>query len=161
VQYWGLLAELALDTAKIMFSRSFDVARADGLSRGLRDFHRSHLHRTPGALRRLRQVPRRCAELVRHHDVVISPVVARTAPPLGELSPTVAFDELIHRLTHWVAYTPLQNISGQPAISVPTGLDATGLPTAVMMSAAHGDERTLLELAFLLEAEQPFPSIQG
>jgi len=27
-------------------------------------------------------------------------------------------------------------------------------------SAAHGDERTLLELAYLLESEQPFPRIQ-
>jgi amidase len=29
----------------------------------------------------------------------------------------------------------------------------------VHLSAAYGDERTLLELAYLLEAEQPFPTI--
>jgi amidase len=29
-----------------------------------------------------------------------------------------------------------------------------------MLSAAHGDDRTLLEVAFALEAERPFPRIQ-
>jgi amidase len=33
------------------------------------------------------------------------------------------------------------------------------VPIGVQLSAAHGDERTLLEVAFLLEAEHPFPKI--
>jgi amidase len=33
------------------------------------------------------------------------------------------------------------------------------VPIGVQLSGAHGDERTLLETAFLLEAEQPFPRI--
>ena len=60
-----------------------------------------------------------------------------------------------------MAFTPLNNIAGTPAISVPAGLSAEGLPIGVQLSAAHGDERTLLELAFLLESEQPFPRIRG
>ncbi|SHF50123.1 amidase [Jatrophihabitans endophyticus] len=160
VQYWGLLAELALDTSRLLLSRSFDAARADGLSRGLRAFHRRHLYRTPGALRRLRRVPQQCAALLARHEVVLSPVLAHTTPPLGHLAPTVAYDELIHRLTRWVAYTPLNNISGQPGISLPMGTTAGGLPVGVQLTAAHGDERTLLELAYLLEAAQPFARIQ-
>jgi amidase len=40
------------------------------------------------------------------------------------------------------------------------GRSASGVPIGVMLSAAYGDERTLLEVAFALEAEHPFPRIQ-
>ncbi len=161
VQYWALLAELALDTGKLALSRSFDTSRADGLSLGLRSFHRRNIHRTPGALRRLRQTPGKVTRLLARHEAVISPVLSHTTPRLGYLSPTLPYDELIQRLLRWVAFTPLNNIAGTPAISVPAGLSAEGLPIGVQLSAAHGDERTLLELAFLLESEQPFPRIRG
>lgn len=159
VQYWGLLAEVALDTAKLMLSRSFDVSRADGLSRGLRAHHRRHAYRTPGALRRLRRTLDDCAPMFARHEVVLSPVLAHTTPLLGYLSPTLPFDELIDRLMRWVSYTPLHNIAGTPAISLPVGATSDGLPVGVMLSAGPGDERTLLELAYLLEAAQPFVRI--
>jgi Asp-tRNA(Asn)/Glu-tRNA(Gln) amidotransferase A subunit family amidase len=38
---------------------------------------------------------------------------------------------------------------------------ADGLPIGVQLFAAHGDERTLLELAYLLEAEGSFPRIEA
>jgi amidase len=36
-----------------------------------------------------------------------------------------------------------------------------GLPIGIQLSAAHGDERTLLETAFALEHHHPWPRIQG
>jgi amidase len=93
-------------------------------------------------------------------EVVVSPVLAHTTPLLGHLAPTVPFDELVDRLTHYVSYTPLNNIAGSPAISLPLAMSADGLPIGVQLSAAHGDERTLLELAYLLEAEIAFPRIE-
>jgi amidase len=93
------------------------------------------------------------------HELVLSPVLAHVTPPLGHLSPTVDFETLIDRLRRYVAFTPLNNIAGTPAISVPAGISENGLPIGVQLSGAHGDERTLLESAFLLEAEQPFPRI--
>lgn len=70
------------------------------------------------------------------------------------------FDELLDRLRRYVAFTPLNNVAGSPAISLPLGATATGLPIGVQFSAAVGDERTLLELAFELEAERPWRRIQ-
>ncbi|MEO9139957.1 MAG: amidase, partial [Jatrophihabitans sp.] len=160
LQYWALLAELVTDTGRLMLDRSFDVDKADGLTRGLRHEHRRHLYRTPFAIRRLKKIPATYAQMFRRHEVVLSPVLAHTTPLLGHLSPRIAFDELIERLTTWVAYTPLNNIAGTPGISLPMGVSAQGLPIGVQLSAAHGDERTLLELAYLLEAEQPFARIQ-
>jgi amidase len=93
-------------------------------------------------------------------EVVLSPVLAHTTPPIGHLAPTVPYDELIERLRRYVAYTPVNNIAGTPAISLPLGMSEDGLPIGVQLSAAHGDERTLIELAYALEAEFPFARIQ-
>ncbi|MFJ9365609.1 amidase family protein [Nocardia sp. NPDC101769] len=145
--------------AFVILDRSFDAAKADGLTRGLRDHHRRTFHRTPGALRRLRRVPAAYARMFTRHEVVVSPVLSHTTPELGFVSPTVPFPELIERLTGYVGYTPLNNVAGTPAISLPMGRTGTGLPVGVQLSGAHGDERTLIELAYLLESEQPFPRI--
>jgi amidase len=160
VQYWALLAELVTDTAKVMLDRSFDNKRIDGLTRGLRTHHRKNLRRTPGAIRRLRRLPTELAQVFARREIILSPVLAHTTPPLGHIAPTVEYDELIERLRRYVAYTPLNNIAGTPAISLPLGMSDDGLPVGVQLSGAYGDERTLLELAYALEAEFPFARIQ-
>lgn len=160
VQYWALLADLAVRTGRIILDRSFDATGVDGLTRGLRDHHRRTFHRTPGALWRLRHISDAYARMFARHEVVVSPVLSHTTPLLGQIAPTVPFPELIERLTQYVAYTPLNNIAGTPAISLPMGRTPRGLPIGVQLSGAYGDERTLLELAYLLEAEHPFPRIE-
>jgi amidase len=87
-------------------------------------------------------------------------VLAHTTPPLGHLSPNVEYPELIERLTRYASFTPLANITGDPAISLPMSQSEEGLPIAVMLSASHGHERTLLELAYEIEGERPWRRIQ-
>ncbi|MGI8678319.1 MAG: amidase [Jatrophihabitans sp.] len=160
LQYWALLAELAVDTGKLILDRSFDASKVDGLTSGLRRKHRRSLWRTPVALRRLKGVRRAYAGMFARHELVLTPTLGHVTPKLGHLSPTVPFDELVERLSSYVAYTPLNNIAGTPAISLPLAMSPEGLPIGVQLSAAHGDERTLLETAFLLEGELPFPRIE-
>lgn len=45
------------------------------------------------------------------------------------------------------------------ALALPAGLSAEGLPLSVRLSAGHGQERRLIELAYLLEQAQPFPTL--
>jgi amidase len=160
VLYWGLLATLTAGFGRVAFDRGFDTAKLDGLTRGLRDHYRRNLRHTPGMLRRLRRTPQAYARLFGRHELVLSPVLAHPAPRLGHLSPTVPYDELMERLRAYVAYTPLHNMAGSPAISLPAGLSSAGVPIGVHLAAAYGDERTLLEVAFALEAEQPWPTIE-
>jgi amidase len=159
VLYWGLLATLAARFGRFMFDRSFDASRLDGLTQGLREHYRRHRRHTPGMLYRLRRTDRVYAQLFARHELVLSPVLAHVAPPIGHLSPNVPFDELLERLLAYVAYTPVNNIAGSPAMSVPMGMATEGVPIGVHLSAAYGDERTLLEVAFALEAEHPWPQI--
>lgn len=89
-------------------------------------------------------------------DVIVSPVVSSAAPKLGELGPSVPFETLVGRLTEYVGYTPLHNIAGAPAMSVPLGVSAEGLPVGVQVAARAGQERMLFELAYELEAARPW-----
>jgi Asp-tRNA(Asn)/Glu-tRNA(Gln) amidotransferase A subunit family amidase len=48
------------------------------------------------------------------------------------------------------------NITGQPALMLPLGRSARGLPLAVQLAARYGDEATLLRLGAQLEAARPW-----
>jgi amidase len=89
-------------------------------------------------------------------DVVLSPVLSSPAPKLGEVGPLVDFDTLIARLKEYVGYTPIHNVAGAPSMSVPLNWTDAGLPVGSMFSARRGDERTLFELAYQLEAARPW-----
>ncbi|UDY24774.1 amidase [Nocardioides sp. Kera G14] len=159
VLYWGMLATMVSSLGKVTYDRSFDSSRLDGLTLGLRRHLRRHARHLPAALWRLRRAGARYAAAFEQVDLVLSPVVANVTPELGWLSPHVPFDQLIDRLRNHVAFTPLHNVAGAPAISLPLGLSASGLPVGVQLSAAYGDERTLLEIAFALEEQVGWPSI--
>ncbi len=137
----------------------FDAARLDPLTHGLARHFWTTAPRRPGFLRRLHRVASAYDDEFVHHDVLLSPVLAHRTPELGWLHPAVPFDELRDRLVNYVGFTPLQNVAGAPAMAVPGGRTADGMPIGVQLAGATGDERTLIELAYLLEAERPWPRL--
>ena len=52
----------------------------------------------------------------------------------------------------WTPFTQQANITGQPAISLPTYVRADGLPIGIQLTAAKGREDLLLQLADQMEA---------
>lgn len=155
--YWGMLGFLICRTGRLAFGRDFDVDRTEELTRGLADMCRRHLLQLPGAVRRLRRSTRDYRALFTRSDVLLSPAVTQPAPPLGELAPTLPFDELFPRIQSYVGFTPLNNAAGGPALVLPVGRSCAGLPIGAHLSADLGDERTLLELGFELEEARPWP----
>jgi amidase len=89
-------------------------------------------------------------------DLVLSPVLSSPPPLLGEVGPRVPFDTLVGRLTEYVGYTPIHNVAGAPAMSVPLYWTEAGLPVGTMFAARAGNERLLFELAYELEAANPW-----
>lgn len=158
--YWGMLSFLVSTFGGRIFPGGFDADQLDNLSLGLARLYRRNLWKTPAIIWRLRRSQQQYAEAMQAYDAVLSPVLAHTTPKLGWLSPEQEFEQLFERLTRYVSFTPLNNATGSPAISLPMGATSEGLPIAVHFSGRHGDERTLLELAYALEAAQPFRRIQ-
>ena len=89
----------------------------------------------------------------------MNPTVAMPPPELGFIGPEVEFDTALERLKWFSPFTPVQNVSGTPAISLPLGRSADGLPIGIQFASAMGAERTLLELALELEEAAPWPTL--
>ncbi len=157
--YWGFLSFAIATGGKQMYGPSFDKSKTDALSKGLAAMYRKKMVKTPQTLYRLRRTYAQYAQMFQQFDVILSPVLAHTTPKLGYLSPEQGFESLFEKLTTYTSFTPLNNASGGPAISLPLHQTSAGLPLGMHFSADHGDERTLLELAFELEQASPWAQI--
>jgi amidase len=157
--YWAFVAWLQVRTARWMLHRKLDPSRIEPWTGGLVDFCVRDRRATLSAVRRLRGVPRMFAGVMRRYDVLLSPTLAQPAPPIGFLATDQPFETQYTRLRVFTPFTPLANTSGAPAISLPLGRTADGLPIGVQMMAAHGGDRTLLELATALEEARPWSAL--
>ena len=108
------------------------------------------------AYQQIAQLPRQLSTFFETCDVVLTPVVSAPPPLLGTFAPDVPMDTLMKTMFEWIDYTPLQNMAGTPAISLPLSTSHSGLPIGSMFAANRGQEETLLALAYELEAAAPW-----
>jgi len=159
--YWSLLALFTVRTGRRTFGRSWDSAQLDNLTLGLARHSTRHLHRLPLAIARLRRSRRWSRDFFSSYDVVLTPTLATETPVIGHLAPMNDYDMIMDRLLDWVAFTPLQNATGDPAVSLPLTTTAAGLPHGMMFATGAGREATLLALAYELEDARPFARIHA
>jgi len=74
-------------------------------------------------------------------DVLVSPTSPTTAFRIGEKT-----DDPMEMYLNDIFTIPA-NLAGVPAISLPSGLSAAGLPHAIQLVAAAGQEAALLDVA--------------
>ncbi|MGV0834856.1 amidase [Mycolicibacterium thermoresistibile] len=157
--YWAFLAMALVRGGRRTFGPSFDRDKLDNLTRGLDRHAGRRVHRVPLAIARLSRARRITARLFRDYDVVLMPTVADVPPRIGHLDPTADYQQIIDRLVDWVAFTPLQNVTGEPAVSLPLAQSGEGLPVGMMFAADLGQEARLLRLAYELEDARPWPRL--
>ena len=106
------------------------------------------------------QVCRGVGRFFQDYDILLTPTVAQPPLPLGVINANapdldarawskVTFD--------FCPFTPLFNMTGQPAISVPLHRNPDNLPLGVQFAGRYGAESTLLQLARQLEQAAPWP----
>jgi amidase len=121
---------------------------------------RDFVRRGPAALAAARETMRQAAraylDATARFDVVLTPTLAVLPWRLGHLSPLVAPDELLRRTSEAVGYTPVHNVAGCPAMSVPLDWAGDDVPVGAHFAAAPGADATLLGLAYELEAARPW-----
>lgn len=159
IAYWGLLALSTATGGKRLFDPLFADDRLDPFTLGLAAMARRNLPTLPLRLARLARVRRRFDASFGDLDLYLSPVVAHETPEVGYLDADQPFETHLERVSDWVTFTPLQNVAGSPAVSLPTGRAPDGMPIGVHLSARRGHDRVLLELASEYEAAHPFARI--
>jgi amidase len=121
---------------------------------------------------------RQIGEFFKKHDVLLTPTLAMPPVATGALQPkgmrAVAMkllsslnagglinmmsgiDVSAQRVFGFMPYTPLFNVTGQPAMSVPLYWNDKGLPIGMQFVGRYGDEATLFRLASQLEKARPW-----
>lgn len=90
------------------------------------------------------------------YDCLVLPTCTATAIAIGawaDLPP----EEVMARIMDWISPSPAFNVTGQPALAIPTGRDSAGLPLGVQLVGRPGDEAALLRLGAYLEHCCDFP----
>ncbi len=104
-----------------------------------------------------KSVVNQMARFMTDFDVLITPTAA--VPPFrtGIQGPDTIDGRAVADTT-WLGFMSPANLTGQPAISVPAGLTADGLPVGMQIVARHLDDMTVLHLAAEWERASGFPA---
>jgi amidase len=125
------------------------------------------------AIHYLHYASRRIGQFFESYDVLLTPTLAMPPVETGALQPGGAeafaikllsrlnaggllnalggIDANVDQVFDFVPYTPLFNVTGQPAMSVPLVWNDEGLPIGMHFVGRYGDEATLFRLAGQLE----------
>jgi amidase len=126
----------------------------------------------------LQMAARKLAPFFARHDLLLTPTLGSPPPLIGALQPKKAelramrainaagagwlldrlgvVGPLAERSFDFIPFTPLFNVTGQPAMSVPLWWNEQGLPIGVQLVGRFGDEATLLRVAGQLERARPW-----
>jgi amidase len=88
-------------------------------------------------------------------DVVITPGNATGPSRIGAYQRRGAISSLL-LVSQRVPFFEIWNLTGQPAVAVPWGLDRSGVPLSVQLVGRPCDEATLLSLSAQIESARPW-----
>jgi Asp-tRNA(Asn)/Glu-tRNA(Gln) amidotransferase A subunit family amidase len=108
-------------------------------------------------LQTMQRETRRIAHFFAKYDVWLTPTLATPPPPIGRFSSDIDdVDAWLAGLMGFIPFTYLFNVTGQPAMSMPLGMSADGLPIGCHFAARYGEEGTLFALAGQIERASPW-----
>jgi len=130
------------------------------------------------AVRVLERTTRQVGRFFEDWDVLLTPTLSTPPFPIGSLQPTPAERAQLallgrlnaRRLLRWggalqqaaeqvfefIPWTPVFNVAGQPAMSVPLAWTSDGLPVGLHFVAGMAQEAMLFRLAGQLERARPW-----
>jgi amidase len=94
----------------------------------------------------------RAGALFADFDVLLTPLLNRRPPPIGEWMGLPA-PVMLNGMVNFVPHLAFWNHTGQPAAALPVETAPDGFPVAVQLAGRTDDEATLLALSAQLEAD--------
>ncbi len=130
------------------------------------------------ALRKLEVLGRSVGSFFEKYDLVLTPTVSTPPPPLGTIGPSKAersqlklvglfgsgrlmkaaglIDQAANDALDFIPWTPIYNVTGHPAMSVPLSWSESGLPIGVHLVGRFAREDILFRVAGQLERARPW-----
>jgi len=95
-------------------------------------------------------------------DVLLTPTMACLPPPVGSVWAGADADPVMPLLNCFpmAVFTSVWNVTGLPAISLPLGRSASGLPIGMQFVAGAWQDAVLLQLATQLESAAPWAAVR-
>ncbi|MFJ9125504.1 amidase [Streptomyces sp. NPDC102340] len=100
-------------------------------------------------------VVNRVARLMSTYDLILTPTTSVAAFPVGVQGPELIDGRMVPT-DHWTSFTPLANLTGQPAASLPAGRTRGGLPVGVQLIGRHLADGALLDVCAAYEEAAPW-----
>ena len=116
----------------------------EGLRYDLEDYGRAAAAQT--------RIYRSFVEFFTGFDVLISPTITLSPRPWRELYPAEIDGVATRSYFHWLALAYAVTLAGNPAISIPLGVDEAGLPFGLQIVGPRGGDAFVLGVAAALEA---------
>lgn len=160
LRYWGFLAYSMRRWGGRLFGEPFRPDRTEALTGELARFFRTTATGLPASILRLRRFSHDYEAGFAAFDLILSPVLADEPPAIGYLGPDVPPRTQLPRILQLMFVSPMANISGAPAISLPLVVSPAGVPIGIQLAAPVGKERRLLEVALELEEARPFATLR-
>lgn len=130
------------------------------------------------AVRFLERTSRQVGAFFEQWDMLLTPTLAMPPVPIGSLQPSRAerlqlgvlgklragrllrlggvLQQAAEQVFEFIPWTPVFNVTGQPAMSVPLTWSAEGLPIGTHLVGRAADEARLFQLAAQLEVARPW-----
>ena len=110
------------------------------------------------AMDQVNVVARAMGRFFGEYDVLLTPTLGALPAKLGEYDPYADTppQETFANWSHLESFLPVFNATGQPAISLPLAMSASGLPIGVQLVGRFGAEDLLLRLSAALEEARPW-----
>jgi amidase len=130
------------------------------------------------ALRGLELLGRQVGTFFEDYDIILTPTLSRPPPPIGTIGSTAAeqaqlrflglfgsgrlmkaaglIEKAAQSALDFIPWTPIYNVTGHPAMSVPLFWNSAGLPVGVHFVGRFGREDVLFRLAAQLEEARPW-----
>jgi aspartyl-tRNA(Asn)/glutamyl-tRNA(Gln) amidotransferase subunit A len=98
-----------------------------------------------------RRIQARVADIQREIDLFVQPTAPMVATPLESMEPDA--DERAEELTALGAWNSPFNLTGQPALTVPCGFSADGLPIGLQIVGRPGEDELMLHAGAVYQSQ--------
>jgi amidase len=151
VLYWSSGAARIADGLQKRLGRPLTNADLEPWTLGLRNYFLQRREQLSAAIATLQASSGAVGAFFDRHDVLLTPVLSKLTPRVGDLAPDLPFQAHFDRAMGYLGFTPVQNASGTPGMSVPLHWSRPGSQSAAI-SPPGRRRANPSELAYELEA---------